>query len=180
LKEIYKNIPVHHSNIDELKTIWKEYINLLETEFPEISIDHDGDTICIGELSSGCLFCKNGLWIALYHSNCNLNCEFCISPFMQHSKIPISAYGKTAEDMIRNYKRADIKGISFSGGEPFLNFEEMITHFEALKKNCLTTTTGCTPTAYWSATSISIFWPIWASMRSGTILRLLATIAQRF
>jgi pyruvate formate-lyase activating enzyme-like uncharacterized protein len=135
LKEIYKNMPVHRSNIDELKAIWNEYIHLLEIEFPKISIDHDGDTVCMGTLSPGCLLCKNGQWDCSFITPaCNLDCEFCISPFLDHSKIPTSAYGKTTEDVIINYKKAGIKGISFSGGEPFLKFPELIIHSKALKQ----------------------------------------------
>ncbi len=135
LKEIYKSIPVHRSNIDELKTIWNEYIYVLKTQFPEISIDHDGDTVCFGELSPGCLLCKNGQWDCLFITPaCNLNCEFCISPFLHRSKISISAYGKTAEDMITNYKKANIQGISFSGGEPFMDFQAIIIRLTALKQ----------------------------------------------
>jgi pyruvate formate-lyase activating enzyme-like uncharacterized protein len=38
------------------------------------------------------------------------------------------------EDMIKNHKKVNIKGVSFSGGEPFLNFPEIITRLEALKQ----------------------------------------------
>ena len=135
LKEIYNNLPVYCSNADELKSIWNEYIHLSKTRFPEISIDHDGDTVRLGELSPGCLLCKNGKWDCSFITpTCNQNCEFCISPLLNRSKIPISAYGKTMKDRIANYKKVKIKGVSFSGGEPFLNFMEIITRLNALKK----------------------------------------------
>ncbi|MCU0645508.1 MAG: radical SAM protein [bacterium] len=135
LTEIYNNLPAHRSNIDELQSIWNDYLHLLKTQFPEISIDHDGDTVCLGELSPGCLLCKNGEWDCSFITPaCNLNCEFCISPFVSHSHIPISAYGKTIEGMITNYKKIGIKGISFSGGEPFLNFMEILTRLQTLKQ----------------------------------------------
>jgi pyruvate formate-lyase activating enzyme-like uncharacterized protein len=135
LKEIYHNLPAYHSNVDELKSIWDDYTHLSKIQFPEISIDHDGDTVRLGELSPGCLLCKNGEWDCVFITPaCNLNCAFCISPFASHSKIPISAYGETTQETITNYKKAGIKGISFSGGEPFLNFSEIITRLKALKK----------------------------------------------
>ena len=36
LNKIYKSIPAHRSNIDELKTIWEEYLNSLKIDFPQI------------------------------------------------------------------------------------------------------------------------------------------------
>lgn len=135
LNEIYKNLPAYRSNMDELKSIWNDYLHLLKTQFPEISIDHNGDTICLGDLSPGCVLCKNGEWDCSFITPaCNLNCEFCISPFVSHVKIPISAYGKTIEEMIANYKKVGIKGISFSGGEPFLDFNKIMTHLKTLKQ----------------------------------------------
>lgn len=135
LEVIYKNLPTYHSNADELKSIWDDYIHTLKTQFPEISIDHDGDTICLGELSPGCLLCKNGRWDCSFITpNCNLDCKFCISPFQRHANTPISAYGKTIEDIITNYKKVGIKGISFSGGEPLLDFEKIIIHVQAFKQ----------------------------------------------
>ncbi len=135
LRDVIENIPTHHSNTHELRSEWKNYIRVLETEFPEISIADNGDTVCLGELSPGCVCCKNGEWDCSFITpTCNLNCEFCISPLLLHSKMPISAFGKTVEEMIENYKKVNIKGISFSGGEPFLNVPEIRTRLEALKQ----------------------------------------------
>jgi len=118
----------------ELKTEWKNYISILKDEFPEISIKHNGDSIYLGELSSGCQFCKKGEWDCIFITpSCNLNCEFCISPFNLSSRIPFSAYGRNMEEIVKNYTIANIKGVSFSGGEPFCEFPKMVTHFKYLK-----------------------------------------------
>jgi pyruvate formate-lyase activating enzyme-like uncharacterized protein len=135
LRELLENIPAHHSNTHELRAEWKKYIRALETEFPEVVIADDGDTVCVGELSPGCICCKNGEWDCSFITHtCNLNCEFCISPSLPDSRIPVSAYGKTLGETVNNYKKANITGISFSGGEPFLYFPEIITRLEALKQ----------------------------------------------
>jgi uncharacterized protein len=135
LKNIMDNLPSFTSNTNELKSIWKSYLYVLESEFPEILIDHGGDSVYLGQLSPGCVLCKNGEWDCLFiASACNLYCEFCISPFRPGSKIPISAYGETDRELIKNFKSAGIEGISFSGGEPFLDFPGMITRLNTLKK----------------------------------------------
>lgn len=136
LAEILESAPAIDSNIADLQAIWKEYIDSLKVEIPEISINHDGDTVCLGELSPGCLMCKNGEWDCLFITpNCNLNCEFCISPFNADSKIPISAYGREREEILENYQLVGIKGVSFSGGEPFYNFQKTSNLFEYFKIN---------------------------------------------
>lgn len=135
LKKIYMTIPTHNSNINELKIIWKNYISSLEFEFPEVSIRHSKNTVCLGELSPGCLFCKNGEWDCIFITpSCNLNCDFCISPFTPLMNLPISSYGRNMEEIIKNYKTVRIKGVSFSGGEPFCKFSKIVTHLNYLKK----------------------------------------------
>lgn len=134
LKEIEDHIMTADSNIGELRTIWTGYIHSLKHDVPDIQIDHQGDTICLGALSPGCTFCKNGEWDCIFiTSECNLDCEFCISPLNPQSKIPFSAYGRTVDHIVENYHKVNIKGISFSGGEPFCHFRETVDRFKVLR-----------------------------------------------
>lgn len=133
LTDILKGITPIRSNITELQSGWQRYITDLKTELPEITIKDDSDTVCLASLSPGCRRCKIGEWDCLFVTpDCNLNCQFCISPF-QNRRIPISAFGKTPAECIPRYRNAGITGVSFSGGEPFLEFETVAAWLQELK-----------------------------------------------
>ncbi|MBN2102579.1 radical SAM protein [bacterium] len=122
LADILQGIVPIRPNTAELHSEWRQYTDTLKTGLPGIEIKDDGDTVCLGALSPGCRCCKNGEWDCLFITPaCNLHCRFCISPF-QNRRVPVSAYGKSPEDLISSYKKAGITGVSFSGGEPFLDF----------------------------------------------------------
>ncbi len=135
LVDILQEITPVKSNIHAFNTEWHSCLRFLQNELPELNILDDGDTVCLGEMSPGCVRCKNGEWDCLFMTPaCNLNCSFCISPF-QNRRVPVSAYGQTPAQVIENYKTAGITGISFSGGEPFLEFQNMLRWFQSLKHN---------------------------------------------
>lgn len=86
------------------------------------------------ELSMGCQSCKNGTWWCLYvGQRCNLECSYCPqgNNAFKNSKVDDDRAMqrlwiddiKTALKMV---KPGTIKGISYSGGEPFMYFPKII------------------------------------------------------
>jgi pyruvate formate-lyase activating enzyme-like uncharacterized protein len=101
--------------------------------YPDLIIEDGGDTVRIGDLSQGCRLCKDGAWDCLFvTSMCNLNCHFCLSPTLNDGAIPVSAMGSET-DLIENYTIANIKGCSYSGGEPLLDFDKLIHLHQLLR-----------------------------------------------
>ena len=130
---IHSIVPVE-SNVAVLYSEWEQFLSSLEHDLPWVTIKDDGDTVCVGHLSPGCQLCKSGEWDCLFvTSECNLDCRFCISPFQNHS-IPLSALGRDVQELMLNYRKAGIRGSSFSGGEPFVRFDELLNWLCVLKK----------------------------------------------
>lgn len=84
------------------------------------------------KLSPGCYSCKTGSWICIYIGvNCNLKCPVCPQQSRHDVKEYIWANGgaddiHSLEDLKRVInKNKRIKGISFSGGEPFLYLDKI-------------------------------------------------------
>ena len=52
---------------------------------------------------------------------CNLDCEFCYSPHAIPRDYAGSTFGASLEQIAANHAQTHITGISFSGGEPFVD-----------------------------------------------------------
>lgn len=94
------------------------------------------------KLSNGCYCCKNGTWICVYIGvNCNLKCVSCpqISRHSEPEKIWANGGADdihSLEDLKRTIDRNPrIKGISFSGGEPFMYLDKVIEWLEFINSN---------------------------------------------
>lgn len=75
--------------------------------------------------SKGCELCQNGKWLCIFLTyQCNGGCSFCPAPF-KDDRI-YSDLGNNKEQILRYLKITDIKGISFSGGDPFMVFERFL------------------------------------------------------
>lgn len=86
-------------------------------------------------LSPGCELCRQGAWSCLFVNGiCNARCFYC--PSAQNDPGPPVA-NSVVFDKSRDY--ADfvnlfhVKGVSFSGGEPFLTFRRTLSFLETLK-----------------------------------------------
>jgi pyruvate formate-lyase activating enzyme-like uncharacterized protein len=106
---------------------WQAFMQEARECLPGLSIAADKATVCLGELSPGCQACKNGAWDCVFVTQrCNLSCSFCYSPNGVAKDYAGSAFGDSPEEMAANYTRTHIEGISFSGGEPFLEPERLV------------------------------------------------------
>jgi len=92
-----------------------------------------------GKLSRGCLICGQGYWSCMYiNSLCTANCFYC----PQNRKIKKERFPRienkivfaNPEDYAAYLKKFGFKGASFSGGEPLLVFEKLVTYIKEVNK----------------------------------------------
>jgi pyruvate formate-lyase activating enzyme-like uncharacterized protein len=122
------------SNLRALQSTWDAHVKRVREQVPDAHVEAEGEIVYLGELSPGCRACKQGTWDCIFVTmRCNLDCRFCYSPHSIPQDYAGSAFGGTAEQIAGNYEKTSITGISFSGGEPFLdakNLFEWVTWFK--------------------------------------------------
>jgi pyruvate formate-lyase activating enzyme-like uncharacterized protein len=93
-------------------------------------------------LSPGCKACKNGTWWCLYVGyKCNATCWYCpqgtIESKEKQTDHPEGFQHLWIEDVkmcLENIEPNTIKGLSYSGGEPFLYLDKVIPFITYIKK----------------------------------------------
>ncbi len=143
LRSIYEatqRLEMGDSNLDHLREMWRAYIAQARQSISGINVEADGENIYLGALSPGCRTCKDGTWDCVFTTiQCNLNCGFCINPHTIPQDYAGSAFGATPAQIMDNYAQAHIIGVSFSGGEPFLDTEKLFewaAEFKSRYPNC--------------------------------------------
>lgn len=69
--------------------------------------------------------CQEGRWLCIFLTyKCNATCHFCSAPF-KDDRI-YSDFGSTKEGILGYLTGNNFRGISFSGGDPFLVFERLM------------------------------------------------------
>ncbi len=125
LKAIYEEVGCLHqekSNLDALREDWEGHVAQARQHIPGVHVEADGEILYLGQLSPGCQACKDGSWDCIFTTmQCNLDCEFCYSPHAIPRDYAGSVFGSTPQQIAENHARSYITGISFSGGEPFVN-----------------------------------------------------------
>ncbi|MBI9091079.1 MAG: radical SAM protein [Desulfobacterium sp.] len=88
-----------------------------------------------GNLSPGCQLCGQGLWSCLFVNNlCNANCFYCPSSQKDKSVPGTGSLDFDNPDDYVDYLNAfNIRGVSFSGGEPTLTFDRVLTFLKTLR-----------------------------------------------
>ncbi|MDD3011858.1 MAG: 4Fe-4S cluster-binding domain-containing protein [Bacteroidales bacterium] len=91
----------------------------------------------INYLSKGCQICGSGKWLCLFIAGkCNASCFYCPAP-QQQDDIP-TAQQLQFNDAVGFREFVDFfafSGVSFSGGEPLLAFNNVIHYLRELRKN---------------------------------------------
>ena len=133
ISEAVERKPSIPTTITSLQPIWDSYLSRLRSDIPEINIEGGGESVVLGTLSPGCQACKAGMWDCIFLSNrCNLRCAFCYSPLSIPEGYIGSPFGSSLDEIIGNYARVDIRGVSFSGGEPFLEPDKLCSWLRGL------------------------------------------------
>ena len=129
LRAIYQEVSRHQperSNLDTLRPAWEGHLSRARQQIPEIHVEAEGEVVCLGDLSPGCRACKEGTWDCIFTTmQCNLDCQFCYSPHAIPRDYAGSVFGTTPEQIAENYARTCITGVSFSGGEPFVDAQKL-------------------------------------------------------
>lgn len=77
--------------------------------------------------------CQEGKWLCVFLTyRCNATCHFCSAPF-KDDRI-YSDFGSTKEGILGYLAGNNFRGISFSGGDPFLVFERLMEWLAYFKK----------------------------------------------
>jgi pyruvate formate-lyase activating enzyme-like uncharacterized protein len=108
----------------EMEGMRNEILNHLNDK---ITWDFKGTKTDAAAMSPGCRLCGMGQWSCLFiNGKCNCNCFYCPAPQTDIGQ-PVTQT-LTFEDPIgyADYiKKMGFKGVSFSGGEPFLTFDKV-------------------------------------------------------
>ncbi len=123
---------------DEAKKADIKRNELLQSISGRVNSNFLGSKIGSGELSPGCILCGQGRWSCLFiGSLCTANCFFC--PQDRRNKInqPPVAFGiqlDSPDDYVDYLEKFKFKGVSFSGGEPFLQYEKMLSYIRKIRE----------------------------------------------
>lgn len=124
------------SGDDTLKLVqeWKSWVGQAKEKLPNMVVSEEHATACIGELSPGCQACKEGAWDCIFLTmRCNLRCSFCCSPISLQQEEAGSAFGLSTYMIAENYRKSNIKGISFSGGEILTVLDRLLEWVSAFR-----------------------------------------------
>lgn len=88
-----------------------------------------------GGLSPGCRLCGEGAWSCLFVNNlCNASCFYCPSAQKDRSIPGTGNLEFNRPEAYADYVSAfNIKGVSFSGGEPTLSFDRVVRFLKTLR-----------------------------------------------
>jgi len=140
LRAIYEEVSrlkQEPSNLETLRRAWSEHVSRARRQVRDIHIEADGEVVYLGELSPGCQACKEGTWDCIFTTmRCNLDCEFCYSPHAIPRDYAGSVFGMTPEQIAENHARTHITGVSFSGGEPFVEAQKLFDWVAWFKSRC--------------------------------------------
>ncbi len=114
---------------------WRGQVERLRQGAPSARVEDDGETVRLGDLSPGCAACKAGRWDCLFVTmRCNLSCPFCLTPRGLVLRPMRSALGDDLHMLCARYARVGIEGVSFSGGEPFLDPDPVLEWLSVLRR----------------------------------------------
>ena len=87
-------------------------------------------------LSPGCRSCGDGTWSCLFINNiCNANCFYCPASQDEYSEPTTQTVQfPDVEDYIAYIEKFGFRGVSISGGEPFLTFDKTLHFVKRIKE----------------------------------------------
>jgi len=128
----------HFLNSVEAERAQARRDELLASVVPRLRSSFMGSKLHLGGLSQGCRLCGQGVWSCLYiNFQCNADCFFCPGAGYKDSVDS----GARADDIrfkdeteYSDYViRFGISAVSFSGGEPLLNFGRLLRYLRQLR-----------------------------------------------
>lgn len=136
IRDLFSQVlPNQGERTEELLTASAKHAEKVKISAPYAFVSGDGETIATGALSPGCQACKAGTWDCLFLTmDCNLSCSFCCSPGDRRRNVPLSAFGNDVEELLFHYRLIQPEGISFSGGEVFLDIDRLRTMIALMRR----------------------------------------------
>ncbi len=143
-KQVESNRKEYGVNYDSIQ--WLNYYEAMEFEDKRNEIISQlGDRVNWGfnntktdvsRLSPGCKLCGEGQWSCLFiNGKCNCNCFYCPAPQTEiGSPVTQTLTFKSPEPYIDYIKNFKFKGISFSGGEPFLTYDKVVAFLKSIRQ----------------------------------------------
>ncbi len=124
-------------NPDQAEVASRARKTLIDSIFssPDAGWKHSETKLHTHAISPGCALCGQGEWSCLFINGvCNARCFYCPSsqsdPGQPMANTLIFDNPKDYADYVCRFQ---IKGVSFSGGEPFLSFDRVLRYLEVLK-----------------------------------------------
>jgi uncharacterized protein len=118
--------PRDRSNLESLRGTWQAHVARARQHIRGLQVEANGETLFLGELSPGCRACKDGTWDCVFTTmTCNLDCAFCFSPHAIPGDFAGSTFGRSPDQILANHAKTLVTGVSFSGGEPFMDVEKL-------------------------------------------------------
>jgi pyruvate formate-lyase activating enzyme-like uncharacterized protein len=121
----------------EAKSANKERDKLLKSLSTEVSYSFGESKIHICELSPGCLICAEGNWSCMFINGlCTAHCFYCPQDRkIKKERPPTEDFVfDNPKDYVKYLERFNFKGVSFSGGEPLLVFDKLLTYIEKIRE----------------------------------------------
>ena len=119
----------------------KERAELLDFLHDNVNHSYSGTKIHTGPLSPGCRICGDGFWSCMFINQlCTANCFFCPQDrTVAKEDLPCTGQGMVFRDL-GDYADflvyAGYKGVGFSGGEPFLAFDRLLSYIKKIRDRC--------------------------------------------
>jgi uncharacterized protein len=111
---------------------------LLESISGRTENHFNGNKISTGPLSPGCMTCGQGTWSCIFiGSLCTANCFYCPQDRKDKTDRPPTESGllfDDPDDYVDYLERLNFRGFSFSGGEPLLKFERVLSYIKKARE----------------------------------------------
>ena len=121
----------------EAKEADRKRNELLKSISGKVESLFNGNKISTGLLSPGCMTCGQGTWSCLFvGSLCTANCFYCPQDRKTKKDAPPTANGilfDNPEDYVDYLEKFKFTSVSFSGGEPFLQYEKILTYIKTIR-----------------------------------------------
>jgi len=110
---------------------------LLKSVSGRMNSKYTGNKIHSGQLSPGCVTCGEGTWSCMFiGSLCTANCFFCPqNRKMKQNRPPVESglLFDSPEDYVDYLAKFKFEGVGFSGGEPLLMFEKLLSYIRKIR-----------------------------------------------
>ena len=124
------------ANEEQLSQFAETRNALLKSLLKKAASGYSDTKIDVRNLSPGCRICAEGKWSCLFiNGECNCKCFYC--PTSQ-DELGIPATNALSFPQVEEYLaylgQFGFKGVSISGGEPFLTFDRSLAYLSAIRK----------------------------------------------